>query len=57
MHIVVICEDLSYFAHIHPSYKAKSGTFVINPVFPESGGYKICIDFKPKGGNQNSCCI
>ena len=57
MHIVDIGEDLSYFAHIHPSYKAESGTFVINHVFPESGRYKIWIDFKPKGGNQNSCCI
>jgi hypothetical protein len=52
MHIIVVGDDLSYFAHIHPSYEADSSTFVINHVFPESGKYKIWIDFKPKGGNQ-----
>jgi hypothetical protein len=33
MHIVVVGEDLSYFAHVHPSYKADSSTFIINHVF------------------------
>jgi hypothetical protein len=52
MHIIVIGEDLSYFAHIHPSYETDTSTFAINHIFPESGKYKIWIDFKPKGGNQ-----
>jgi hypothetical protein len=52
MHIIVVGEDLSYFAHIHPSYETDTSTFAINYIFPESGKYKIWIDFKPKGENQ-----
>jgi len=52
MHLIAVGEDLSYFAHIHPLYEIDTSTFTINHIFPESGIYKIWIDFKPKGGNQ-----
>jgi len=52
MHLIDVGEDLLYFAHIHPLYEIDTSTFTINHVFPESGKYKIWIDFKPKGGNQ-----
>jgi hypothetical protein len=53
MHLIVIGEeDLSYFEHIHPALDTYRGMFFINHTFPESGNYKIWIDFKPKGGIQ-----
>ena len=52
MHIIVVGEDLSYFAHIHPAYETSNSNFTINHTFPESGNYKIWIDFKPKDGVQ-----
>jgi hypothetical protein len=51
----VIAEDLSYFAHIHPTMVASPNdynTFTVSHTFPESGKYKLWVDFKQKGGNQ-----
>ncbi len=52
MHIIIVGEDLSYFAHIHPTLETSSSNFTINHTFPESGKYKIWIDFKSKDGSQ-----
>jgi hypothetical protein len=52
MHLIIVGEDLSYFAHIHPTMAATEGNFTINHIFPDSGTYKLWVDFKPKGGNQ-----
>src|SRR5918911_2138757 len=54
MHLIIVAEDLSYFAHIHPTMATDTyGTiFTIYHTFPESGKYKFWVDFKPKGGNQ-----
>ena len=55
MHVIIVGEDLSYFAHIHPTIRNGNGDdtkFSISHTFPESGKYKIWVDFKPKGGNQ-----
>jgi hypothetical protein len=55
MHLIIVAEDLSYFAHIHPTMIAGANdysTFSISHTFPESGKYKLWVDFKPKGGNQ-----
>jgi hypothetical protein len=52
MHLIIVGEDLSYFAHIHPIFEDSSENFTIVHTFPESGRYKLWIDFKPKGGNQ-----
>jgi len=51
MHLIIV-EDLSYFAHIHPTLVGTGGNFTINHMFPESGIYKLWVDFKPKGGKQ-----
>ncbi len=40
MHIIIVGEDLSYFAHLHPTYETHNGNFSINHTFPESGKYK-----------------
>jgi hypothetical protein len=52
MHLIIVGDDLSYFAHIHPRFEAKGEIFTIVHTFPESGKYKLWIDFKPKDGNQ-----
>ncbi len=52
MHIIIVGEDLSYFAHIHPTLETSSSNFTINHTFPESSNYKIWIDFKPKDWSQ-----
>lgn len=52
MHIIIVDEGLSYFAHIHPIFDTTSSIFTIYHIFPESGKYKIWIDFKPNGGTQ-----
>jgi hypothetical protein len=55
MHVIIVAEDLSYFAHIHPTMVASPNeynTFTVSHTFPESGKYKLWVDFKPKGDNQ-----
>jgi hypothetical protein len=52
MHLIIVGQDLSYFAHIHPTLASTEGNFTINHIFPESGTYKLWVDFKPKGGTQ-----
>ena len=53
MHLIIVREDLSYFAHIHPVLQNNRENFTIIHTFPEAGRYKLWVDFKPKGGNQN----
>jgi hypothetical protein len=54
MHVIIVGEDLSYFAHIHPTIVSDTNdsTFTVSHTFPESGKYKLWVDFKPKGENQ-----
>lgn len=51
MHLLVVKEDLSYFAHVHPDYKG-NGHFSVKTKFPENGKYKLIADFIPKGESQ-----
>ena len=53
MHLIIVGEDLSYFAHIHPVLENNVEGFTIVHTFPEAGKYKLWVDFKPKGGTQN----
>ena len=52
MHVIIVSEDLSSFSHIHPIFDDKGGMFIVYHLFPETGKYKIWVDFKPKNGNQ-----
>ena len=52
LHLIIVGEDLSYFAHVHPTLTGADGNFTIDHMFPESGTYKLWVDFKPKGGKQ-----
>jgi len=49
LHLIVVDEDLSYFAHIHPNYRG-NGEFAIDATFPSGGKYKAFADFIPEGG-------
>jgi hypothetical protein len=40
MHLIIVSEDLSYFAHIHPTFEENGESFTIVHSFPESGRYK-----------------
>ncbi len=46
MHVIIVAEDLSYFAHIHPMIKDGNDDntiFAISHTFPESGKYKLWV--------------
>ncbi len=53
MHLIIVnSEDLSHFAHIHPTLDKETGIFHITHTFAKAGKYKMWIDVKPKGGIQ-----
>jgi hypothetical protein len=51
IHLIVVNDDLSWFDHIHPEYKA-DGSYTITEKFPASGKYTLFADYKPSGGNH-----
>jgi Cu+-exporting ATPase len=48
LHLIVVNEDLSYFAHIHPEYEG-GGLFEIRTTFPHGGRYKLIADYVAAG--------
>jgi hypothetical protein len=53
MHLVVVSKDLSYFAHIHPTFKG-NGRFEITTKFPAGGDYKLIAEMTPVGASDYS---
>lgn len=51
MHLIVVKNDLSWFNHIHPTYKG-NGTFVVRETLPKAGTYKIYADYTRKTQGQ-----
>ena len=67
IHLIIVSEDLSYFEHIHPEYKA-SGDYEIKVLpkgteytdkkgknetkFENAGNYILFADYKPSVGNH-----
>lgn len=49
MHLIVVSEDLAFFAHLHPEYEG-GGVFRGEAAFPAGGRYKLFADFVPTGG-------
>ncbi len=52
LHVVIVSEDQSAFAHIHPddtralkAYEIESSTFSVEHTFPKAGTYLISIDY------------
>jgi hypothetical protein len=48
-HLFIVSEDLTHFAHQHPSIQP-DGTFVYSYRVPQTGEFRILADFFPKGG-------
>ncbi|WP_255298609.1 hypothetical protein [Brevibacillus dissolubilis] len=48
MHLIAVSSDLSYFDHLHPTYK-EDGQFELTTAFPAGGDYKLIADFIPTG--------
>ncbi len=51
LHLIVVSQDLSYFAHIHPEHLGE-GVFEVANDFPAGGAYRLIADFKPTGGDS-----
>ncbi len=51
MHLIVVKKDLSWFNHIHPTFKG-NGTFTVTTALPTAGDYKLYADYTPKGRAQ-----
>jgi hypothetical protein len=49
MHLVIVSDDLSYFAHVHPKLNDEERIFTITHTFPVAGRYKMWVDAKPRG--------
>jgi uncharacterized membrane protein len=48
MHLTIVSQDLSFFAHIHPGPEA-DGTLEIPFHFPEAGNYLLFSEYMPQG--------
>jgi hypothetical protein len=48
VHLFVVSEDLEFFAHVHPSYRA-DGSFELPIRLPKPGMYRLLADFYPAG--------
>lgn len=53
LHLIIVDHSLSYFQHIHPTYKG-NGKFMIGTSFPAGGEYKLIADFIPSGGDSTT---
>lgn len=51
IHLIVVSDDLSYFAHLHPEMNA-DGAYLVKHTFPAGGKYKLFADYKPSGSNH-----
>ena len=51
MHLIVVKSDLSWFNHIHPTYKG-NGVFTVSAMVPRDGSYKMYADYTPSGKSQ-----
>jgi hypothetical protein len=47
MHLIIVDESLSYFAHVHPALDGDA--FRISHTFPKDRGYKLWAEVKPAG--------
>lgn len=51
MHLLIVSQDLSYFAHEHPTPDS-GGNYTVRHVFPHGGPYVLFEDFTPRGEEQ-----
>ena len=48
LHVTVVSDDLSSFAHVHPAEQA-DGTLELEHTFPEAGHYVVFAEYMPVG--------
>lgn len=52
IHVIIVSQDLGYYAHIHPQYQP-DGTYAVDHTFEHGGVYVIFADYQPSGsGNE-----
>lgn len=51
MHLILVSEDLGFFAHVHPEHKG-SGHFQTTSILPSAGIYTLFSDYKPAGQKE-----
>ncbi|GAB3833805.1 hypothetical protein GCM10028895_53240 [Pontibacter rugosus] len=49
IHLIIVSEDLSFFAHVHPEKKGKE--YTVNFSFPFGGKFLLYCDIKPLNGS------
>lgn len=52
IHLIIVSDDLSYFAHEHPEFQ-EDGSYTLQHTFTEGGNYFLYADYKPAGGNSS----
>jgi len=54
LHVFVVSDDMSFFAHVHPTLSdAEAGLWTLEQTFPAPGRYQIYADFKSTGAGAN----
>jgi len=51
IHVLVVSADLEEFYHLHPVQEA-DGSFRTAHIFPQSGNYRLYVDYTPPSTNQ-----
>jgi len=51
MHLIIVSDDLEFFRHLHPDYKA-DGSFLTETSFPDAGEYTLFSDYKPENSGE-----
>jgi hypothetical protein len=51
IHLIVVNDALTSFEHVHPVFDGSK--FSINYTFPKNDAYRLYIDFKPTGSDEN----
>lgn len=52
MHLFIVNNDLSYFAHILPTHSEVEEDFIITTQFPKNGMYHLYLQFLPLNGYE-----
>ena len=51
LHLVIVSEDLNWFAHLHPE-RGSDGLFRLRARFPHGGLFRLIADFTPAAGDN-----
>ncbi|MEN9622101.1 MAG: hypothetical protein RLZZ67_535 [Candidatus Parcubacteria bacterium] len=51
LHLIVVNDSLTSFDHVHPTFDGSK--FSISYTFPKNDAYRLYLDFKPEGSDEN----